>query len=75
MLPGNRWQKSSSGRFLLILGAVVFLCVFAGGLFIIFDNNIFTNFTQTQRILFGSFFIIYAVLRFSRLLKKKQDEI
>ena len=75
MLPGNRWQKSSSGRFLLILGAVVFLCIFGWGLFIIFDDKLFPNFTKTQKILFGSFFIIYAILRFSRLLNKKQDEI
>ena len=75
MLTSDKQQKSLSGRFLLILGGVVCACVFGGGLFIIFDYNIFPNLTGVQRILIGIFFMFYAVLRFSRVIKKKPDEI
>jgi hypothetical protein len=73
MLLGNKWQKSPSRRFLLIFGAIVLSCVFAWGLLVIFDDNLFSNLPKTQKILFGSLILIYAVLRFSRLITKKQD--
>jgi hypothetical protein len=75
MLFNNNQQKSPQRRFLLILGAIVFLCIFGWGLFIIFDANLFPNLPKTQKTLIGLLIIVYAVLRFSRLIKKKPDEI
>ncbi len=75
MLPGNRRQKSLPRRFLLILGAILFVVVFGWGVMVIFDNTLFPNLPQYQKIAFGSLIIIYAILRFSRLLKKKEDEL
>jgi hypothetical protein len=75
MLPGDKQQKSLSGRFLLILGAVVCVLILGGGVVIIFDDNIFPNLTKVQRILIGIFFMFYAILRFSRVFKKKTNEI
>lgn len=73
MLSRNNWQKSPSRRFLLILGGVVFVCIFAWGIMVIFDKKIFVNMSETQRLLFGGLIIIYSVLRFSRLLTRRQD--
>jgi len=75
MLSNNNWQKSPSRRFLLILGSVLFICVFGWGLLIIFDDSFFSNLPKTQKMLFGGLIIIYAVLRFWRIVFKKQDEI
>jgi hypothetical protein len=75
MLPVDKQQKSPSGRFLLILGAVVCAIILAGGVAIMLDDNIFPNLTKVQRILIGIFFMFYAVLRFSRIFKKKRNEI
>jgi hypothetical protein len=74
MLFNNNQQKSPQRRFLLILGAVVFVCVFGWGWFVILDDKLFPNMAKTQKILFGSLIIIYAILRFSRLLKRNPDE-
>lgn len=77
MLSRNNWQKSPPRRFLLILGGVVFVLILAWGLMVIFDKRIFVNLSETQRLLFGGLIIIYAVLRFSRLLtrrSKHEDE-
>jgi len=76
MLPRNNMQKSSSRRFLLILGAVVFVAIFAWGLMVIFDESLFPNLPKGQKIAFGSLILIYAVLRISRIVfKKKGDEV
>jgi hypothetical protein len=76
MLPGNNMQKSSSRRFLLILGAVVFVAIFAWGLMVIFDDSLFPYLPKSQKIAFGCLILIYAVLRISRIVfKKKGDEV
>jgi peptidoglycan/LPS O-acetylase OafA/YrhL len=76
MLPDNNKQKSSSRRFLLILGAVVFVAIFAWGLMVIFDDHLFPYMPKTQKIAFGVLILIYAVLRISRIvMKKKADEV
>jgi len=75
MLSDNNKQKSPPRRFLLILGLVLFLLVFGWGVLVIFDDNMFSNLPKTQKILFGSLIIIYSVLRFSRIIFKKRDEI
>jgi hypothetical protein len=75
MLPDNNKQKSPARRFLLILGGVVFAAIFVFGLLIIVDNNIFPNLEKTQRTLFGVAILIYAVLRVSRIFKRRSDEV
>jgi hypothetical protein len=75
MLTDNNKQKSPSRRFLLILGAVVFTAIFAWGLMVIFDDKLFSNLPKTQKILFGSLIILYAVLRVSRIFKKNNDQV
>ncbi len=68
-------QKSPKRRFLLILGVAVFIAVIALGLMVIFWDNMLPNMPKTQKIIFGVIIIIYAVIRFSRLLKKEPDEV
>ena len=75
MLEDKDKQKSPQRRFLLILGGVVFAAIFVFGLMVMFDENIFANLAKTQRILFGSAIIIYAVLRVSRIFKRRSDEV
>jgi hypothetical protein len=75
MLKDNEEQKSPERRFLLILGAAVFAAIFVFGLLVIFDNNIFTNLTRTQKTLFGSAILIYAVLRVSRIFKRRSNDV
>jgi cytochrome c biogenesis protein CcdA len=75
MLFNNKEQKSPARRFLLILGVLGFVSVFALGLMVIFWTSMLPNITKTQRIIFGLVLIAYGVLRFSRLLKKKTDEV
>ena len=60
---------------MLILGGGLFVAIFAFGLIVIFDDNMFSNLARGQRIGFGSLIIIYAFLRFFRILKKREDEI
>jgi len=75
-MPGtfNSKQKSLKRRFLLILGLVTFVCFFALGVMIIFWDGILPQWEGYQRKLIGGLFIIYSILRFSRLLKKDNDE-
>lgn len=70
----NDKQKSLKRRFLLILGATTFVCVFAFGLMIIFWRRMELPFNNWQRIGIGCLIIIYSILRFSRLLRKDPDE-
>ena len=71
----NEEQKSPKRRFLLILGVVVFTCFCVLGLMILFWDNFPIHFQQPQRTLFGSVILIYAVLRFSRYLRKDPNEV
>jgi peptidoglycan/LPS O-acetylase OafA/YrhL len=75
MLPGNNKQKSPKRRFLLILGVTAFICFSCLGLMIIFWDSMLPNFPKTQKIIFGLVIIVYAVIRFSRLLKRDKDEV
>jgi hypothetical protein len=69
----NTEQKSPKRRFLLILGVVIFIALFAWGLLIIFWNKFPYDIPQTQRTIFGSVVLVYAVLRFSRYLRKDSN--
>jgi hypothetical protein len=70
----NEKQKSPKRRFLLILGVTAFAGFCALGLMIIFWDKFPLQLPPTQRTLFGSVILIYAVLRFSRYLRKEPDE-
>jgi hypothetical protein len=74
MLQHNRQQKSLNRRFLLILGAIAFVAFLALGLMVIFWSKFPLDMPRYQRIGFGVIVILYAVLRFSRLLRKEPDE-
>ena len=68
-------QKSLKRRFLLILGAVTSICVLVFGLMVIFWKDMLPQLEGYRRTGFGALIIIYAVLRFARLLRKDTDEI
>jgi amino acid transporter len=74
MLFNNNRQKSPQRRFLLILGVTVFITVTAFGLMVIFWDSMLPYLPKNQKVLFGVIIIIYAIIRFSRLFKKDQDE-
>lgn len=59
---------------MLILGAAAFVCFLVLGLMIIFWKKFPLDMPQSQKIAFGSVVIIYAVIRFARLLRKEKDE-
>jgi len=75
MLSNHNEQKSPKRRFLLILGVMVFSAVTVFGLMVIFWDRMLPNIPQKQKRLYGGVIIIYAILRFSRVFKRKQDEI
>ncbi len=70
MLPDDNKQKSLTRRFLLILGVTAFISFCSLGLMIIFWDKMLPNLPKIQKIGFGIVIIIYALVRFSRLLKK-----
>ncbi len=74
MLSNNNRQKSLKRRFLLILGITAFVSFCALGLMLIFWDRMLPTFPKTQKLVFGCIIIIYAGLRFSRLIKREQDE-
>ena len=75
MFLNNKTQKSPKRRFLLILGVIAFLSFCSLGLMIIFWDSMLSNLSKIQKIGFGSFIIIYAAVRFSRLLKREPDDV
>jgi len=74
-INSNGRQKSLKRRFLLILGAITGLCVLWLGYLIMFGSDILPQLSGYQRTGFGVLIVLYAVLRFSRLLKKDPDEV
>ena len=74
MLSNNNRQKSLKRRFLLILGIAAFLSFSSLGLMIIFWDKMLPDVSKTQKIIIGAVLLIYAVVRFSRLLKKDPDD-
>jgi len=75
MLFNNNEQKSPARRFLLILGVLGFVCVITLAMMVMFWDAMLPNLSKTQRIVFGLVLVGYGVLRFSRLIKKKPDEV
>lgn len=75
MLENNKnQQKSPKRRFLLILGFTAFICFIALGLLIIFWDKFPLDMPQSRRTIFGSVILLYAILRFSRYLRKNPNE-
>jgi hypothetical protein len=74
MLFNNNWQKSPKRRFLLILGVAAFIGILTFGLMVLFWDKMLPNMPKSQKMAFGGIIILYAFLRFSRLLKKAPDE-
>jgi hypothetical protein len=73
---GNRnEQKSPSRRFLLIFGGIVFAALVTLGLLILFDEQFFPALENPRRKWFGILVLIFAVLRVSRIFKKRTDEV
>ncbi|PJJ83739.1 hypothetical protein [Mucilaginibacter auburnensis] len=68
-------QKSLKRRFLLILGAITSVAVLGFGLMVIFWKDMLPQLEGYRRTGFGVLIIIYAALRFARLLKKDPDEV
>ncbi|MBG6236722.1 uncharacterized membrane protein (DUF485 family) [Pedobacter sp. CAN_A7] len=66
-------QKSPQQRFLFILGLVMLSLYLALGILLIFWKDIPFDITPTYRILFGILLIAYAILRFYRLINKRED--
>ncbi|PTS93291.1 hypothetical protein DBR11_25690 [Pedobacter sp. HMWF019] len=66
-------QKSPQQRFLLILGLVMLLFYLALGTLLIFWKEIPFDITPTYRILFGVLLIVYALIRFYRLINQKDQ--
>ncbi len=70
-------QKSPKRRFLLILGLATFIACVTLGLMIMFWDKLIQkmDMSQTERLMFGGLFLVYGLLRFSRLFKQDpQDE-
>jgi hypothetical protein len=66
-------QKSLTRRFLLVLGIMVFVCVTAMGLLVMF-GQLDLNLSATQRYTVGGLFIAYGIIRFVRIFRKSPDD-
>lgn len=60
---------------MLILGVLGFICVITLAMMVMFWGAMLPNLSKTQRIVFGLVLVGYGILRFSRLIKKKPDEV
>ncbi|RYY07451.1 MAG: hypothetical protein EOP43_03220 [Sphingobacteriaceae bacterium] len=67
----NFKEKPPKERFLFILGLIVFVGFFCLGLMIMFWQRLPLRMSVSQRYLFGSVTIIYAIIRFARLIPRK----
>lgn len=66
-------QKSPQQRFLFILGLVMLTMYVVLGVALIFWKEIPFEIKPTYRILFGLLLIVYAVIRFFRLINQKDN--
>jgi uncharacterized membrane protein (DUF485 family) len=74
MLDFNSFkQKSPQQRFLFILGLVMFVIYLTLGIALIFFANIASALPTYGRILLGLLLIVYAIIRFFRLINQKED--
>jgi hypothetical protein len=70
----NTRKKSLKERFLLIIGVFFFLVYLGLGLAVIFWERFPLRMEMPYRIAFGALIVLYAGVRFSRLLKANGDE-
>lgn len=69
----NKKQKSLSQRFLFILGLLMFSFYLLAGLMFVLWKDMPVQLGRNYRILFGVTLIVYAFIRFIRLLPFKRD--
>lgn len=69
----NIQKKSLKERFLLVIGILFFLLYFILGLFIIFMKNFPIVMPMNYRIAFGALLIVYAFIRFVRIINDNKD--
>lgn len=66
-------QKSPQQRFLFILGLVMFSMYLVLGVALIFWKDIPFDIKPTYRVMFGILLIVYAVIRFFRVINQKDN--
>ena len=69
----QRIQKSLNGRFLFVVGILFLVLYFVLGLTIIFWKKFPIEMPQNYKNVFGVLLIVYAVIRFGRLLKTNKN--
>jgi len=67
-------QKSPQQRFLFILGLVMFLFYMVLGGLLIFGTQLLREIQPMYRIMLGCLLIVYALIRFTRLINQKPEE-
>ena len=67
-------QKSPQQRFLFILGLVMFLFYLILGGMLIFGTVVLNQIQPMYRIMLGCLLIVYAVIRFVRLINQKPEQ-
>jgi len=66
-------QKSPQQRFLFILGLVMFAFYLVLGVTLILWKDMPVTIERTYRILLGVLLIVYAVIRFTRVINQKDN--
>ncbi|RZJ31348.1 MAG: hypothetical protein EOO48_02335 [Flavobacterium sp.] len=66
-------KKSPKERFLLVIGMLFFLVYLGLGLMVIFWKKFPFNMEMRYRIAFGILLIVYAFIRFTRLIKSENN--
>ncbi|HEX9979501.1 MAG TPA: hypothetical protein VGB50_02925 [Flavobacterium sp.] len=67
----NSKKKSPKQRFLFVIGMIFFLVYLGLGLVIIFWEEFPLAMEQRYRVAFGALLIVYAFIRFTRLLRSE----
>ena len=67
-------QKSPQQRFLFILGLVMFLFYLVLGGMLIFGTVVLNQIQPMYRIMLGGLLIVYAIIRFVRLISQKPEQ-
>jgi uncharacterized membrane protein (DUF485 family) len=62
-------KKSPKQRFFLVIGTIFLLIYFGLGIILLFVKELPFNLNSFQRIAFGILLIVYAIIRFLRILK------
>jgi uncharacterized membrane protein (DUF485 family) len=65
----NIQKKSLKQRFLLVIGILFLIVYFVLGLFVLFMKDFPLNMSMPYRVAFGILLVVYAVIRFTRIIK------